>query len=154
MASGKPSGNRSPVAKNLETKPIASRPATAAKRTPKPEPAASRVSAETKREPEPKAATGRVVTAAKRGAKPKPAVKRVVVVEKRESKAKPPAGRAAAGAKREAQPIGKRLCDHKLPTVCKALGVELKSHHDAMADARACAELALRFLERDTLPVS
>jgi len=43
------------------------------------------------------------------------------------------------------------LYNHKLPTVCEALGVELMSHHDAMADARACAELAIRFLERGAL---
>ncbi len=31
-----------------------------------------------------------------------------------------------------------------LKAVCDALGIELINHHDAVADARACAEIALR----------
>lgn len=36
------------------------------------------------------------------------------------------------------------LDDHKLPTVCKKLKVKLSAHHDALADARACAGLVLK----------
>ncbi len=32
----------------------------------------------------------------------------------------------------------------KLPDVCRYLGVELERHHEALSDARACAEIMLR----------
>lgn len=35
------------------------------------------------------------------------------------------------------------LADHKLPTLAAHLGVELVTHHNALADARACAEIFL-----------
>jgi DNA polymerase-3 subunit epsilon len=34
------------------------------------------------------------------------------------------------------------LTDHKLPTVCAALGIPFTDHHDALADARAAAAVA------------
>ena len=34
------------------------------------------------------------------------------------------------------------LADHKLPTVCRALGVPLLDHHDALADATAAGLIA------------
>lgn len=40
------------------------------------------------------------------------------------------------------------LADHKLPTVCAACGVDLTRHHDASADALACASVALACTER------
>lgn len=40
------------------------------------------------------------------------------------------------------------LPNHKLPTVCSACGVNLRSHHDAAADALACASVALACTER------
>lgn len=38
------------------------------------------------------------------------------------------------------------LGDHKLPTVCQALGVPLGQHHDALSDARASALVAWSLL--------
>ena len=35
-----------------------------------------------------------------------------------------------------------RLGDHKLPTVCAALGITFTDHHNALADARAAAKIA------------
>ncbi|WP_158506295.1 exonuclease domain-containing protein [Tomitella biformata] len=40
------------------------------------------------------------------------------------------------------------LPNHKLPTVAGALGVDLRQHHDAAADATAAAEVALRLMQR------
>lgn len=40
------------------------------------------------------------------------------------------------------------LADHKLPTVCSACGIRLTNHHDASADALACASVALACVER------
>lgn len=47
-----------------------------------------------------------------------------------------------------------QLVDHKLPTVARSLGVSLTNHHDAAADALACAEIVLRIsglFKQDTL---
>ncbi|AZA11739.1 exonuclease domain-containing protein [Corynebacterium gerontici] len=38
--------------------------------------------------------------------------------------------------------------NHKLPTVAKALGADLLKHHDAGADARACAEIIIALAQR------
>lgn len=38
--------------------------------------------------------------------------------------------------------------NHKLPTVARALGVELTKHHDAAEDARACAGIAIELARR------
>ncbi len=38
--------------------------------------------------------------------------------------------------------------NHKLPTVAEALGIELKKHHDATEDARACAGIAIQLARR------
>lgn len=38
------------------------------------------------------------------------------------------------------------LNSHRLPLVTEYYGIELAHHHDALADARACAEVALRVL--------
>lgn len=38
--------------------------------------------------------------------------------------------------------------NHKLPTVAKALGADLLKHHDAGADARACAEIVIALAQR------
>lgn len=46
------------------------------------------------------------------------------------------------------------LIDYKLPTVASSLGVSLTNHHDATADARACAEIVLKIaglFQEDTL---
>lgn len=40
------------------------------------------------------------------------------------------------------------LVNHKLPTVARALGVELHRHHDASADATAASEIALALMRR------
>ncbi|WP_072691534.1 exonuclease domain-containing protein [Rhodococcus marinonascens] len=40
------------------------------------------------------------------------------------------------------------LHNHKLPTVARALGVDLRHHHDASADASAAAEIALELMRR------
>ncbi|WP_071131643.1 3'-5' exonuclease [Enterococcus timonensis] len=34
--------------------------------------------------------------------------------------------------------------NHRLPTCCESLGIDLTNHHDALADARACAEILLK----------
>lgn len=42
--------------------------------------------------------------------------------------------------------FGKSLPDHKLPTVAARCGFDLLRHHDALADAEACAQIALAIL--------
>lgn len=42
--------------------------------------------------------------------------------------------------------FGRRLPDHRLPTVAEHCGYDLKSHHHALADAEACARIALEIL--------
>lgn len=42
--------------------------------------------------------------------------------------------------------FGNRLPNHKLPTVAKACGFDLSQHHHALADAEACAGIALKIL--------
>lgn len=44
------------------------------------------------------------------------------------------------------------LVNHKLPTVARALGVDLRRHHDASADATAAAEIALELMRRRGAP--
>ncbi len=39
--------------------------------------------------------------------------------------------------------FGFRLPNHKLPTVAKACGFDLNNHHNAIADAEACAHIVL-----------
>lgn len=39
--------------------------------------------------------------------------------------------------------------NHKLPTVAKEFGYDLEHHHDALADARACAEIVLGAARRE-----
>ena len=42
--------------------------------------------------------------------------------------------------------FGHRLPDHQLQTVAAACGYDLQRHHHALADAEACAAIALRLL--------
>jgi len=42
--------------------------------------------------------------------------------------------------------FGRSLPDHKLPTVAKRCGYDLSCHHHALADAEACAAIALKIL--------
>ena len=42
--------------------------------------------------------------------------------------------------------FGKRLPDHRLPTVAACCGYALSRHHQALDDAEACAAIALRIL--------
>lgn len=42
--------------------------------------------------------------------------------------------------------FGKLLPDHKLDTVASACGFDLLNHHNALADAEACAAIALKIL--------
>jgi len=42
--------------------------------------------------------------------------------------------------------FGRRLPDHRLPTVAAACGYDLRNHHHALADAEACARIALKIL--------
>ena len=42
--------------------------------------------------------------------------------------------------------FGDRLPNHRLPTVAAACGYDLLNHHHALADAEACAAIALRLL--------
>ncbi|MFG6370784.1 3'-5' exonuclease [Turicimonas muris] len=42
--------------------------------------------------------------------------------------------------------IGNRLPNHKLHTVARYCGYNLLNHHHALADAEACAEIALKIL--------
>lgn len=45
---------------------------------------------------------------------------------------------------RKSKSMFPQLPNHKLPTVSKYLGFNLDSHHNALADAEACAHIALR----------
>lgn len=40
--------------------------------------------------------------------------------------------------------IGRKLANHKLHTVASYCGFDLKNHHNALADAEACAHIALQ----------
>ena len=42
--------------------------------------------------------------------------------------------------------FGRSLPNHKLPTVAAACGYNLKNHHNAIADAEACAHIAMKIL--------
>ena len=42
--------------------------------------------------------------------------------------------------------FGRTLPNHKLQTVAAACGYDLKRHHHALADAEACAQIALKLL--------
>ena len=42
--------------------------------------------------------------------------------------------------------FGKRLPNHQLHTVAKACGYDLKNHHHALADAEACARIAMEIM--------
>ena len=42
--------------------------------------------------------------------------------------------------------FGHRLPDHQLQTVAAACGFDLKNHHHALADAEACAHIAMQLL--------
>lgn len=44
--------------------------------------------------------------------------------------------------------FGRTLPDHKLPTVAAACGYDLRSHHHALADAEACAHVAMKIFEK------
>lgn len=39
-----------------------------------------------------------------------------------------------------------QIGNHRLPTVCSYLGIEMGQHHDALADAEGCARIAMRIL--------
>ena len=47
---------------------------------------------------------------------------------------------------RAARRVFKQLPNHRLETVAAACGFELTQHHHALADAEACAEIAIRIL--------
>jgi len=42
--------------------------------------------------------------------------------------------------------FGRRLPNHQLHTVAAACGCPMENHHHALADAEACARIALRLL--------
>lgn len=42
--------------------------------------------------------------------------------------------------------FGRSLPNHRLPTVAAACGYDLRNHHHALADAEACAAIAMRIL--------
>jgi DNA polymerase-3 subunit epsilon len=42
--------------------------------------------------------------------------------------------------------FGRTLPNHKLPTVAQHCGYDLTNHHDALADAEACAHIAIAIL--------
>jgi DNA polymerase-3 subunit epsilon len=42
--------------------------------------------------------------------------------------------------------FGRELPNHRLPTVAKACGYDLENHHHALADAEACAVIAMQLL--------
>lgn len=42
--------------------------------------------------------------------------------------------------------FGRLLPDHRLPTVSAACGFPLENHHNALADAEACAHIAMKLL--------
>jgi len=44
------------------------------------------------------------------------------------------------------QKFGNILCNHRLPTVAAHCGYELEEHHNALADAEACAVIAMKIL--------
>lgn len=44
------------------------------------------------------------------------------------------------------QHFGHRLPNHQLQTVAAACGYDLRNHHHALADAEACAAIALKLL--------
>lgn len=43
--------------------------------------------------------------------------------------------------------LGKRIPNHQLQTVAQYCGYDLKHHHHAMADAEACARIAIEILD-------
>ncbi len=43
--------------------------------------------------------------------------------------------------------FGRSLPNHKLPTVAAACGYDLSQHHHALADAEACATIAIKIIE-------
>ena len=43
--------------------------------------------------------------------------------------------------------FGKELPNHQLQTVAMRCGYDLRQHHNALADAEACAAIALRILD-------
>ncbi|MDE5886112.1 MAG: 3'-5' exonuclease [Muribaculaceae bacterium] len=49
--------------------------------------------------------------------------------------------------------FGRRLPNHRLPTVAKACGYDLESHHHALADAEACAHIWFALTEGRKLPL-
>lgn len=44
------------------------------------------------------------------------------------------------------QTFGKTLSNHQLHTVAEACGYDLTNHHHALADAQACAQIAMKIL--------
>ena len=42
--------------------------------------------------------------------------------------------------------LGDALPDHRLPTVANYVGFNLENHHNALADAMACAQIAIKIL--------
>lgn len=43
--------------------------------------------------------------------------------------------------------IPRKICQsYSLPSVCKYLGIEFNNHHHALADAEACAQIAIKIL--------
>ncbi|MCI5990211.1 MAG: 3'-5' exoribonuclease, partial [Bacteroidales bacterium] len=42
--------------------------------------------------------------------------------------------------------FGRLLPNHRLPTVAAACGYDLQDHHHALADAEACAAIAMKIL--------
>lgn len=48
--------------------------------------------------------------------------------------------------------LGKRLPNHKLDTVAAYCGFDLAHHHHALADAEACAAIALRLMDDEGEP--
>ncbi len=43
--------------------------------------------------------------------------------------------------------LGKLLPNHKLPTVARWCGYDLTNHHNALADAEACAQIAIQLVD-------
>ena len=56
-----------------------------------------------------------------------------------------PSTKAACGPSSR-RTFGSRLPNHQLHTVSAACGFELENHHHALADAEACAQIALKIL--------
>jgi DNA polymerase-3 subunit epsilon len=48
--------------------------------------------------------------------------------------------------------FGKNLPNHSLPTVAEKCGFDLLSHHNALADAEACAVIAMKILSKMIAP--